>query len=154
MNSNSSRIYGTGAGFRYRDIDDSNWRSKTHCHTEKELNETSGQNIEEITYEQFTGAPIIDTGRHVGQSMSVILGVEKEIRGNKMQASEKKVRFDDYSNMERITLESFLNQGDFRKRGRPLHIDELLNKEESEPKIRNKRARQREQKVLRHLREI
>ncbi|POS82080.1 hypothetical protein EPUL_004698, partial [Erysiphe pulchra] len=83
--SNFARISGAEAGLRYRDIENSNWRSRDLQVRMKEEAETYqnqvpsfSYNIPELTFEQFTGETITKNERNYAQSMSVVLGFEEE----------------------------------------------------------------------------
>ncbi|POS82380.1 hypothetical protein EPUL_006396, partial [Erysiphe pulchra] len=155
-NSNFSRFSEKDSGLKYRDINDSVWR----CHGQSswkpenhDLDIPLAINVPNISYEEFTGTSYLESSKPKHRSMSVILGVKKEVnREEGLHTSGKKVRFEDEE--KKITLESFLNQGDMRKRARPIYIEDLLNKEEIDPKLRKRDQKRSERKVIRHLREI
>ncbi|RKF81387.1 hypothetical protein GcM3_036041 [Golovinomyces cichoracearum] len=150
VNVNSASLDGAGAGLKYREIQDSNWRKSYHNNSRTGV---STDDVQKMSFEEFTGEKYDSTGNYANQSMNVILGYKKidDIRETG-QETEKNVRFESDKAEEKVTLESFLNQGDLRKRGRPLNIEELLNKEEHEPKIRKKDQKVNEKRMLKHLR--
>ncbi|POS82401.1 hypothetical protein EPUL_005000, partial [Erysiphe pulchra] len=80
------------------------------------------------------------------QTMSVMLGVSREMKGKVLHGREKKVGFED--DEKKVTLESFLNIGDAKKRAGPINIEDLLNKEEQGLKLRKRNRRSREKKRL------
>ncbi|RKF80145.1 hypothetical protein GcM1_196026 [Golovinomyces cichoracearum] len=148
-----------GAGLRYRDVSNSNWRDKCRsqnsaCIDEERRYEKGNckESAEEMKYETFTGESFIGTDRHPSQSMSVVRELENRRKSKDVLEKQKSVKFED-PNKDVITLEFFLNEGDLRKRARPMNIEDFLNEEEYTPKIRNK-SHKRSQKVIRHLREI
>ncbi|POS81973.1 hypothetical protein EPUL_006544, partial [Erysiphe pulchra] len=108
-----------------------------------ESNPPATPDIQNLSYEEFTGSAYVEAPKQPNQTMSVMLGISREIKGKELHGSDKKV-----------TLESFLNIGDVKKRARPIHIEDLLNKEEQDPKLRKRNRRSSEKKVIRHLREI
>ncbi|RKF74109.1 hypothetical protein GcM1_241113 [Golovinomyces cichoracearum] len=121
-----------GAGLRYKDVSNSNWRDKYRSQISPCIDEerrwekvNCKESAEEMTYEIFTGC---------------------------LRKPKKSVKFED-PNKDLITLESFLNEEDLRKRERPINIEDLLNEEEYAPKIR-KKSHKRSQKLIQHLREI
>lgn len=65
----------------------------------------------------------------------------------------KKVSFEEIMGEEVVVLDAFLNIGDARKRGRPMDIENLLNNEQQDVKIR-KKAKKRGRRAARQLREI
>ena len=154
---NYAKVCGNRSGLRFRDIEDSNWRNNYRIHRRPEVGGTEvplTTGIQNMSYEEFTGEPHVDVSALKTNSMSVILGIERETKEKGKHTPEKKVTFEDDLEETKITLQSFLNHGDIRKRARPIHIEDLLNEEEHDPKLRKKNKKQSERKLVRNLREI
>ncbi|RKF59570.1 hypothetical protein OnM2_059080 [Erysiphe neolycopersici] len=140
VNANYARWSDNKVGLKYRDIEDSNWRQNYQKNSKSDENSNNSSNNDEVqrmSFEEFTGEEYIKTGDHASKSMSVILGFENKNTKESEQEPGKKVRFKEEGMEKVVTLDSFLNHGDPRKRGRPLNIEEPLKKEH-EPKIRKK----------------
>ncbi|RKF61139.1 hypothetical protein GcC1_159007 [Golovinomyces cichoracearum] len=151
----------SGAGLRYRDIDNSYWRGATKADLIKRRDTPSeAQNFEEnkdpeeveYTYEDFTGTVLQEVETQSSYCMSVMLGISGEESTGKSQEN-KRVRFYQAKEKQPVKLDAFLNIGDGRKRARPLDWDEILNREEKDMKSRKKENQKRE-KVAKQLREI
>lgn len=112
----------------------------------------TGATITQTHKSKYSLVNHVETSRHHTLSMSVFLEFKDEGKVKDIFENRKKVEFDNLDK-DKETPESFLNEGDLRKRARPMDMEDILNMEEQAPKIR-KKSHKRSQRVLRHLREI
>ncbi|KAI1001941.1 hypothetical protein K3495_g6268 [Podosphaera aphanis] len=148
--------FGSGSGnLRYREIQNSNWRSR--CEEQAVNNIKSSQeipvrqnagneDIPNLTCEEFDGIPFNERPSRPAQCMSVIIGFDDNKIRSPTPAS--KLPCD-----EGLTLESYLNLSNQKKRPRPMNIGDVLNDEEHTAKI-SKNATRRKRRAEKQLREI
>ncbi|KAI0991892.1 hypothetical protein K3495_g16295, partial [Podosphaera aphanis] len=148
--------FGSGSGnLRYREIQNSNWRSR--CEEQAVNNIKSSQeipvrqnagneDIPNLTCEEYDGIPFNERPSRPAQCMSVIIGFDD----NKIRSSTpaSKLPCD-----EGLTLESYLNLSNQKKRPRPMNIGDVLNDDEHTAKI-SKNATRRKRRAEKQLREI
>ncbi|KAI1005917.1 hypothetical protein K3495_g2303 [Podosphaera aphanis] len=153
-------------GFRYRELKNSNWRGRSYKDTvdkERQTISTTSQqlrhNVEQhqsssreedgiplLTCEEFDGKECKERKPTSARCMSVLIGYDKE----KKKSSDSDI---DEFGEEGLTLESYLNTSNSKKRERPMDIDNLLNDDESSAKMQKKGSK-RTRRAERQLREI
>ncbi|KAI1005900.1 hypothetical protein K3495_g2319 [Podosphaera aphanis] len=115
-----------GAGLRYRDIENSNWRGELRSHggeylgdepTIEPKTEASRKydDIPKYTFEKFTGTEFQEMERRPADCMSVMLKVDEGEMHLNMDSHKKRVRFGKSNNKGPVTLDAYLNIGDEKK---------------------------------------
>ncbi|KAI0993540.1 hypothetical protein K3495_g14644 [Podosphaera aphanis] len=148
--------FGSGPGnFRYREIQNSNWRHREMEEMGRQIarpqdeqptrNVERNEDVPHMTCEEFDGKPCKERPSNSARCMSVIIGFEKEKIGQSMSASEGVKE-------KGLTLKSYLNAANSKKRARTMDIENILN-DELAAKILKKSVK-RERRVVKQLREI
>ncbi|KAI0992206.1 hypothetical protein K3495_g15980, partial [Podosphaera aphanis] len=98
-----------------------------------------------LTCEEYDGKACNEQTSTSARCMSVIIGYKKDKKSSESDS-------EDFGE-EGLTLESYLNTSNSKKRTRPMDIDNLLNDDEQDAKMRKKNSR-RARRAERQLREI
>ncbi|RKF61389.1 hypothetical protein GcC1_157015, partial [Golovinomyces cichoracearum] len=137
FNNVSSNFAGSGdrGNFRYREIENSNWRNRALGANEQrnipqEAKEAEKKTeIPALTCDEYDGVPIAEDPRSSDTCMSISIGIEEK----KTMASVEDFSIED--SIARLALESYLNVGNLKKRARPIDIHNVLNEDEQNSKI-------------------
>ncbi|KAI0997161.1 hypothetical protein K3495_g11026 [Podosphaera aphanis] len=154
--SNFAGFGGSTGSFRYREIQDSNWRYRSEDISEdkkvhQSRKETKNSNpreedIPHLTCEEYDGSSCKGTSPQSARCMSVIIGLKEE------ENTSSKSTLKEFGD-EGVTLESNLNASNLKKRARPMEMNYVLNEDEKTAKFPKKTAK-RERRAMKQLREI